>query len=435
MEGAKDFDALVLGAGIAGIQAALDLAEQGFKVALVEAGPSIGGKMIQLSKVFPTLDCASCITTPKMAQVAHHPDISIYTLCQLKEVKGDDDSFRVRITQQPRYVDVEKCIGCMKCELACPVMVPAEEQGGFAARKAIYIPFSNAIPQVPRLEVENCIACGRCSKVCPAESIDYFQKPTDFNLNVKAIVLCTGYSLNKEYPRKAWGDFGEQPNLIDAFQMERMLAPTSPYQRLLRPSDGKEPENVAFIQCAGSRDVQLGVPHCSRVCCMYNIKQAILITRELPQTQCTIYCMDKRCFGKGYEQFYLTAKELGIEFINAKAVVTGRGDDDSVIIRHENMESMTGVQIKSHDLVVLSLAIVPAWQPDGTMRVQVSSDGFIASSKPQLAPTLTNSKGIFMAGAVAGPKDIVDTVVEAGAAASEAAIYLRRLKSSSSKAA
>ena len=435
MELKNGYDVMVLGAGIAGMQAAADLAEQGFKVALVEEGPSIGGKMVQLSKVFPTLDCASCITTPKMAQVAHHPSIDIFTLVQLKEAVKQDDDFQVRLIQRPRYVDRDKCIGCLKCELACPVMVPAEEQGGYAARKAIYIPFSNALPQMPLLDVENCVLCGRCAKVCPAEAIDYLQKPEEFELKAKAIVLCTGYSLYKDYPRKAWGKFGEQTNLVDALKMERLLSPTSPYQRLLRPSDGKVPENVAFIQCAGSRDVQLGVPHCSRVCCMYNIKQAILVKRELPRANCTIYCMDVRCFGKGYEQFYNTAKELGVEFVRTKAVVTGSGENGDVLVRYEDTENRAGSRVRSHDLAVLSLAIVPKWQPNGTMKVEMAKDGFIASALSQLAPALTKTEGVFAAGVALGPKDIVDTVVEAGAAAGEAAIYLRGFKQQADKAA
>ncbi len=422
------FDTLVLGGGIAGMQSALDLAEQGFKVALVERSATVGGNMIKLSKVFPTLDCASCITTPKMAAVAHHRNITIFTLAELQQITGSGGDFSARVRLQPRYVDAHKCIGCLKCELGCPVMVPAREQGGFAARKAIYVPFSNAIPQVPRLEVEHCSLCGKCAKVCPADAIDYFQQPEDLELRVKTVVLGTGYDLFRKYPQRAWGKAASQPNLVDALQMERLLAPTGPYLRLLRPGDGKEPESVAFIQCAGSRDSQLGVPHCSRVCCMYNIKQATLLAREIPGIRLTIYCMDVRCFGKGYERFYRDAVELGIEFLHAKAVVKGSTEDGGVLVRHEDVDGCGAPVLMAHDMAVLSLAIVPAWSPEGSMDVDLGQDGFVATTHPKLYPTLTSAEGVFVAGVAAGPKDIVDTVVEAGAAASEAAIYLKGLE-------
>jgi heterodisulfide reductase subunit A2 len=421
----QHFDVLVIGGGIAGMQSALDVAEQGFRVAMVEVGPSIGGKMIQLSKVFPTLDCASCITTPKMAQVAHHDSIKIFTLAEVTEVSGEAGDFTVRVVQKPRYVDEVKCIGCGKCELACPVMVPSAEQGGFSARKAIYIPFSSATPLVPLLDVDMCIACGRCAKVCPTAAVDYYQEPVEIDFKVKALVAATGYSFYHDFPRRAWGEESIQPNVIDALQMERLLAPTSPYQRLLRPSDGKIPESVAFVQCAGSRDVNYGKPHCSRVCCMYNIKQAILIARERPETTCTIFYMDVRCYGKGYEQFFTTAKEMGIEFVKAKAMVAGKGPDDGVRIRYEDLSGLTGPQEKRYDLAVLSLAIIPAWNPDETMNIELAEDEFIASPQVQLSSSLTSREGIFMAGTAAGPKDIVDTIIEAGAAASEAGIFLR----------
>ena len=189
------FDVLVVGGGIAGLQAALDLADQDYRVAIVEKGASIGGKMIRLSKVFPTLDCASCITTPKMAAAAHHDNISLFTCCDVKSLDRDGSALKASITQQPRYVDADKCIGCRKCEYQCPVLVPDSEQGGFSARKAISIPFSNAIPQIAILDAENCMLCGKCEKICPTQAIDYFQKPSDFIIEAKSAVLATGYEM------------------------------------------------------------------------------------------------------------------------------------------------------------------------------------------------------------------------------------------------
>jgi heterodisulfide reductase subunit A len=359
----------------------------------------------------------------------------LLTLCRLREISGKGGDFRVRAVQEPRFVKVDDCIGCLKCEQACPVMVPSEEQGGFAARKAIYLPLSNAAPPAPRLAVEDCTLCGKCAKVCPTGAVDYFEQPRELEIRAGAVVVCTGYSLFREFPERAWGEHASQPNLIDALQMERILAPTGPYPRLLRPSDGKEPESVAFIQCAGSRDVQLGVPYCSRVCCMYNIKQAALIARELPATKVTIYCMDVRCFGKGYEQFYSNAKRMGIEFVKAKGVIIGRDEDDGVILRHEDIEGTGDPLVRRHDLAVLSLAVVPAWRPDGCLAVEAADDGFIASSQPVMASVMTSAEGVFMAGMAAGPKDIVDTVVEAGAAAGQAAVYLRELGARDRRAA
>jgi heterodisulfide reductase subunit A len=410
------------------MQAALDLADRGHRVVVVERGPSLGGQMIRLSKVFPTLDCASCITTPKMAQVSHHPNIEVLTLCELQELSGAGGDFTARLRQKPRYVDPDKCIGCLKCEETCPVMAPSREQEGLGARKAIYLPISNAVPQVPRLEVADCILCGRCAKVCPTDAVDYFQQEEEITLAARVVVLGTGYGLLTDYPERVYGEAAGQPNLIGPLAMERILAPTGPFQQLLRPSDGKVPEDIAFVQCAGSRDSQNGVPWCSRVCCMYNIKQASLIAREHPDIKLTVYYLDVRCFGKGYERFYRSAQELGVEFVKARAVVWDRGEEDRVVVRYEAQEHGGGPRLAEHDLAVLSLAMVPGWSPRGLAPVAEADDGFLAAADPKLAPTLTPTEGVFMAGAAAGPKDIVDTVVEAGAAASEAAIYLEALR-------
>ncbi|MFH1153152.1 MAG: FAD-dependent oxidoreductase, partial [Pseudomonadota bacterium] len=287
-----NFDALVIGGGIAGLQAALDLADQGITVAIVEKDASIGGKMIRLSKVFPTLDCASCITTPKMAASAHHDNITIFTCSDLKSLDRESETIlSARITQRPRYVDAGKCIGCRQCEYGCPVYVPDPEQGNFSMRKAIYIPFSNAIPQIALLDSENCTLCGKCASLCPTRAVDYFQQPEDLVIRAKTVILATGYRLTPMDQKPHYGG-GRILNVITSLDMERLLAPHGPYQRILRPSDGKEPESIAFVQCAGSRDKTLGIPYCSRVCCMYAIKQAMLLSGALPIADITIYYMD-----------------------------------------------------------------------------------------------------------------------------------------------
>ena len=421
-----NFDTLVVGGGIAGLQAAIDLADQDFKVAVVEKDASIGGKMIRLSKVFPTLDCSSCITTPKMAEAAHHKNITLFTYCDLSSIKRNGKDITALITQQPRYVDQGKCIGCRRCEYDCPVYVSDKEQGGFSARKAVYIPFSNAIPQIAMIDVEHCMLCGKCEKICPTEAIDYFQKPVDFTINAKTVVLATGFELTPVENKQQYG-MGKIPNVIDALQMERLLAPHGPYNRVLRPSDGMEPDSVAYIQCAGSRDKSMGISYCSRVCCMYAIKQAMLLSGSLPLADITIYYMDIRAFGKGYEQFYQNAKAMGIEFVKAKVATIDAGENGSVTLRYEAQDG-EGVTTADHDLVVLSLGMIPGWNPEGVCPVSAAPDHFIKTIQPKISPTLTDMEGVFAAGVAAGPKDIVDTIAEAGAAAMEASKYLLEIQ-------
>jgi len=421
------FDTVVIGGGIAGLQTALDLADQDYRVAIVEKDATIGGKMIRLSKVFPTLDCASCITTPKMAAAAHHPNITLFTCCDLTSLESAGGTVTARVTQRPRYVDPIKCIGCRQCEYNCPVYVPDPEQGGFAARKAIYVPFSNAIPQIALMDVEHCTLCGKCAKVCPTGAVDYLQEPEDFIIEARSAVLSTGFELTPLETKQQYGN-GQIPNVITALQMERLLAPHGPYNRVLRPSDGKEPDSIAFIQCAGSRDKSMGVPYCSRVCCMYAIKQAMLLSGAVPLADITIYYMDIRAFGKGYEQFFQNAQAMGIEFVKAKVARIDPGDDGGVTLHYEAQGSDGGVQTRAHDLVVLSLGMVAGWDPEGVCSVSRGSDAFIRTVKPKIAPTLTDMEGVFVAGVAAGPKDIVDTIVEAGAAAMETSKYLTAIE-------
>ncbi|WP_319522799.1 CoB--CoM heterodisulfide reductase iron-sulfur subunit A family protein [uncultured Desulfosarcina sp.] len=418
----KRFDALVVGGGIAGLQTALDLADQGFSVAVVEKDASIGGKMIRLSKVFPTLDCASCITTPKMAAAAHHANITLLTYCDLKSLDRNGTGFQATIVQKPRYVDADKCIGCRQCEYNCPVLVSDPEQGGFCGTKAVAIPFSNAIPQIAVLDPEQCMLCGKCASVCPTEAIEYFQKPTTFTIEANTAVLTTGFELTPVTDKPQYGQ-GAIPNVIDSLQMERLLAPHGPYNRVLRPSDGMEPDNIAYVQCAGSRDKSMGVPYCSRVCCMYAIKQAMLLSGALPLADITIYYMDIRAFGKGYEQFYQNAQAMGINFVKAKVAYIEPGENGNAILHYEDQVG-GGITTAEHDLTILSMGMVPSWNPAGICPVSRGEDRFIHTIRPKLAPTLTDMEGVFTAGAGAGPKDIVDTITEAGSAATEAANYL-----------
>ena len=416
-------DTLVIGGGIAGLQSALDLADQGFEVVVVEKSPSIGGKMIGLSKVFPTLDCASCICTPKMAAAAHHDNITLLTYSEVTGTERVNGRFRAHVTKKPRYVDEDACIGCRLCEFACDVYEEDAFEGGFGARKSIYVPFSNAIPQVAVLDIETCIICGQCAKACPTDAVDYLQEPVEIEIDAGTIILATGYSLTPVETAGKYGQ-GRLPNVFSALKMERILAPHGPFGRVLRPSDGKVPDSVAYIQCAGSRDRSLGVPWCSRVCCMYAIKQAMLLAGSLPLVDITIYYMDIRAFGKGFEQFYQNAKAMGIEFVKAKVAKVTEDDQQNPIVRIEVMEEDGRVEERTHDMVVLSPGVVPGWDPEGVVPVSKGADGFVRSPHPLLSPCLTDAEGIFVAGNAAGPKDIPDSIVDAGAAAMEAANYL-----------
>jgi heterodisulfide reductase subunit A len=361
-----------------------------------------------------------------MAAAAHHDRITIFTDCDLQSLNRQDGNLEATVTQRPRYVDLDKCIGCRQCEYGCPVYVPDQEEGGFTMRKAISIPFSNAIPQIATLDVENCTLCGKCAKVCPTDAVDYFQQPETFTVKAKTAIVATGFNLTPLGQKKEYGR-GNIQNVITSLQMERLLAPHGPYQRVIRPSDGKEPESIAYVQCAGSRDKSLGISYCSRVCCMYAIKQAMLLSGALPLADITIYYMDIRAFGKGYEQFFQNAKAMGIEFVKGKIAAISPSEDQNVALKYEAQEEEGRLATRDHDLVILSLGMVPNWHPSGVCNLPTGDDAFIRCSMPQTAPTQTEMEGVFVAGVAAGPKDIVDTITEAGAAAMEASIFLKSI--------
>ncbi len=418
-------DSLVIGGGISGMQSALDLADQGYRVVLVEKNPSIGGKMIGLSKVFPTLDCCSCITTPKMSAAAHHENIKLLTYSNVHEVSEIPYGFRVKVLKKPLYVREEDCTGCRSCELVCPLDIPDNDnEFGRTAHKVIYVPFSTAVPQKAMIDIDNCIFCGKCIQECPADAIDFNQEAMLFEIETKTIILATGYEVTPYNAKKEYGS-GKLHNVIDGLMMERLLAPTGPYGRVLRPSDGKQPNSIAYVQCAGSRDQTLGVPYCSRVCCMYAIKQAMLLSGTLPMADITIYYMDIRSFGKGYEQFYQSAKSMGIEFIKGKAARITEDENQTPIIRVEMFDENSKVVERKHDIVVLSVGMVPGWNPEPITGVTTGIDGFVHIPSCNVYPAVTERDGIFAAGTAAGPMDIVDSIMTASAAASEAAAYIQ----------
>ena len=417
------YDAMVIGGGITGMQASLDLGDHGFEVLLVEKDPSIGGIMVGLNKVFPTLDCSSCICTPRMAETSHHPQITIQTYTEVEKVEKVGDKFKVSLLLKPRYLRLDDCIGCSQCELACPIDVPHEFDYELGARRAIYIPHANAIPQVAVLDVENCTFCGKCAGVCPVDCIDYTQEPQHVTVEVGAVIVATGLNITPMEAKKEYGA-GKLINVMNPLAMERVQSSNGPYGHVLRPSDGMLPKSIAYIQCAGSRDKSLGITYCSRVCCMYALKQAILTKQHDPDIDITIYHMDIRAFGKGFEQFYRRAMEDGINIVKAKVAKITEDENHNPTVRIELIDEGGQVAEVKHDLVVLSQGLVPAWHPNGAIALKEDEDGFFMIPQSKLHPTLSTTEGIFIAGVAAGPKDIPDSIVEAGSAAMEAAIYL-----------
>ena len=418
-------DVLVVGGGIAGLQAALDLADQGQKVLICEQQASIGGHMIALSKVFPTLDCASCITTPKMSAAAHHPNIEILTSTVVEAIEPLERGHRVRVTRKPTYVNNDKCIGCRLCEYACDTECVDPFDASLGATRAIAVPFTNAIPQKAVLNPDVCGTCGTCARVCPTGAIEFDQQPVQLEIEAGAVVLASGFSLNSMTVKPHY-NASHSKNIMSALTMERLLAPHGPYGRVLRPSDGKIPGSVAFVQCAGSRDASIGVPYCSRVCCMYAIKQAMLLSGSLPIADITIYYMDIRAFGKGYETFYQNAKAMGINFVRGKVARIVPAEDGDLLLHVERTEDATAsVEPCRHDLVVLAQGMIPQWHAESCTPVHPGPDGFVETAS-LTSPADTSVPGIFVAGAAAGPKDIVDTIAEAGAAAMRVTRWLRQ---------
>jgi len=305
------------------------------------------------------------------------------------------------------------------------VEYPDPFEGGLGAIRAIAVPFTNAIPQKAVLDAEHCIACGACARACPTDAIRYDQQDRRITVEAGAVIIASGFQLN-DVTIKPQYNAAQSRNILSPLTMERLLAPHGPYGRVLRPSDGKVPDNIAYVQCAGSRDESIGVPYCSRVCCMYAIKQAMLLSGALPLADIAIYYMDIRAFGKGYEQFYQNARAMGINFVRGKVARIEPVEGDDLVVRVEAMEESGGpVQENRHDLVVLSQGMVPQWHPAAASPVRCASDGFV-ETPAVIDPSLTSVEGIFVAGTAAGPKDIVDTIVTAGAAAMQASQYLHQ---------
>ncbi len=465
---------LVIGGGIAGIQAALDVANAGYEVTLVERTPTIGGKMAMLDKTFPTLDCSACILTPLMVDVAQHPNITLRTCCEVAEVHGFVGNFDVTMRQRARFVDHTLCTGCGTCWSKCPVKdIPAEFEQGLGTRSAIYIPFPQAIPNKPVIDAANCRylayrqaqieqaaaagqtpaqaaqfkpigpdgkrlpQCQICQKMCPTGAISWDQSDEIITQRFGAIIVASGYDLFRVgstlpqsqaathaagAPLRAYGEYGygQLPDVITTMQLERLMNASGPTKgEIVRPSDGKHPHTVVFIACVGSRDEKVGRPYCSKICCMVTAKQAIMLREHDPAVQSYVFYMDIRAGGRSYDEFIRRAQQAyGTQYLRGRVSRIYRQGERLVV---QGFDSLLGRPVEiSADLVVLAVGVTAA---EGavelmqTLGISYDQYGFVNEAHVKLRPVETNTAGIYLAGCVAGPKDIPETVAQASAAA------------------
>ena len=415
---------MVVGGGIAGIQAALEIAEKGFKVYLVEREPSIGGRMAQLDKTFPTLDCSACILTPKMVDVARHPNIELLTYSEIESVEGYIGNFKVKIRKKPRYVDMEKCVGCGSCAEACRLhnRIDNEFDMNMSKRSAIYVPFPQAVPLRYTIDPDKCIAlktgkCGDhalCVEACDERNaIDFNQKEEFVEVEVGTIVVATGFDLFDAAKKPEYG-YGKYDNVITGLEFERLVSASGPTEGHIE-INGKEPKNVVFVQCVGSREKETH-EYCSRVCCMYTAKQAHMVKDKIPDGNLIVYYTDIRAFGKGYEEFYNRVKGEGVTYrrreLGDPINITKKGN--RVVVKAKGHPDITA------DLVVLATGIEPRKDTKEFSRklnINQTADGFLMEAHPKLRPVDTFTDGIFLAGCCQSPKDIPDAVSQASGAA------------------
>ena len=421
--------ALVIGGGIAGIQTALDIADAGFEVDIVEKKPTIGGKMTQIDKTFPTLDCAACILTPKMVDCAQNEKIHIYAYSEVAAVKGFVGNFKVTIRKKARFVDTTKCTGCGLCTEKCPQKkVPNEFNLGLDTRRAIYLPFAQAVPKVATIDPDYCNMlqkgkCGVCARVCSAGAIDYTQKDELIEEEYGAIVAATGFN---PIDLSQFNEFAyaQSPDVVSSLEFERLMNAAGPTGgTLLRPSDGKHPRTIVFVQCVGSRcdGAQKGKPYCSKICCMYTAKHAMLCREKYPDTEVYVFYIDVRTPGKNFDEFYRRAvEEYGVHYIKG---MVGKVIPQNGVLKVQASDLLDNRQLHiDADMVVLAAAI----EPDKSARslatmltASMDTNDFFTEAHPKLRPVESPTAGIFLSGACQGPKDIPETVAQAGAAAAK----------------
>jgi len=419
---------LVIGGGVAGIQASLDLADKGVTVYLVEKQASIGGRMAQLDKTFPTNDCSICILAPKMADCYGHPNIRVLTLSEVIGLEGEKGNFKAKVLKKARYVDVDKCTGCGECIEKCPTKdIPNEWEQGLNTRKAIYMEFLQAVPRAAVIDPEHCRyltegKCGVCAKVCKRNAIDYEMKDEIIELEVASVIVATGFDIwdPKEAPEYGYGRF---PNVYTAMEYERLInaaGPTGGHVR--RRSDGKEPESIAFIQCVGSRNVQLSHPYCCAVCCMHSTKEAMLAREHIDNIKTTVFYKDLRACAKGFNEYVERAKkDYGVEFINSDGTVQDQTEEGDPIVSYDVAGQ---AQRRAFDMVVLATTLVPnRTNPKlaEALGLELDEFGFIKIADSTVSPVETTRPGVYAAGYCAGPADIPESVAMGSAAAARAA--------------
>jgi len=428
MRGSETFikRAMVIGGGIAGISASIDLGNAGYEVVLVEKLPSIGGRMLQLSETFPTLDCAQCTLTPKTVETGQHPRIKLLTYSEVDDVKGTAGDFTVKVRRKASYVDWTKCTGCGLCQQKCPSKNPSEFDRGMGLGKAIYTLSPQAVPNKPVINPATCRfflekKCKVCEKICPVGAIDYDQKDSFVEERVGAIIVAMGFDL---IPLQSFGEYGygDVADVIDGLAFERLNSASGPTTgEIKRPSDGKIPKEVVFVQCTGSRDPERYMPYCSRVCCMYTGKHARLYKHKVHDGQAYIFYMDIRSTGKGYEEFIQQGmEEEGILYLRGRVSRIYR-DGEKVMVW--GVDTLTGKKVEiAADMVVLATAIIPqngAKELAKKLGIFTDTHGFMTEAERKLRPVETEVKGIYLAGCAQGPRDIADAVAHANAAASK----------------
>jgi heterodisulfide reductase subunit A len=423
-------EVVVIGAGIAGIQAALDIANHGIQVHLIEREPTIGGHMAQLDKTFPTNDCSMCILAPKMVEVERHPRITIHTCSEVEKIEGEIGHFHVTVKKFPRYIDESACNGCGDCVLICPVEVYNRFDAGIGVRKAIYKPHPQAVPDFVIKDPEHCIECGLCYDVCGPDAIKRKDAEQMITINASSIVITTGYAVFDACSKKQFGHL-ELPDVITSLELERMMNASGPTGgKIKRLSDGRLPESIVFIQCVGSRDVTINRPYCSCVCCMQAIKNAILLKEKNPKTDVIICYMDIRSYGKGYEEYFERAKEMGVRFLRGMPSDV-LADSSGMSLQVENSET-SEVQVLHPDLVVLSVGIGPAEKSEKIaerLGIPLEDTGFIKPVHDAVDTVATLCPGIYVAGTATAPRDIPDSVASGGSAAMRAYIDAIRTRS------
>ena len=421
---------LVIGGGIAGIQASLDLAERGVDVFLVEKEPSIGGRMAQLDKTFPTLDCSICILAPKMAECYTHHNINVLTYSEVQSVEGEAPNFKVRVLKKARYVVEDKCTGCGECVQKCPTKIPCEFDMGLGVRKAIYIPFLQAVPRVMTIDREHCLKltkdkCGACNKVCAREAIDYDMKDEVLEFDVGGIIVATGFDVWDPSSAKEYG-YRSIPNVFTSLEYERMLNAAGPTGgHIRRRSDGKSPKTIAWIQCVGSRNVQIGHPYCCSVCCTQSAKEAMLSREHDPETNTYIFYKDIRTFGKGFYEFKKRAEiDYGVTYIHSDATVQANPKNDNVVVVYDEGGKPQTLEV---DMVVLAVAMIPRLDtPELAKVLGITLDeyGYFETIDMMFHTIETKRKGVYIAGYCKSPMDIPDSISYASAAAGKASEFL-----------